>query len=142
MDLRGTYYNTKHQVRDLEDLLYKLPRSESTETPGSLRKPRELPRRIKRRSPDEETELISAYSAGATIYELADRFEIDRKTVSRILHRHHVPMRRRGLTPTQVDEAIRLHAAGWTLKRMCTTLPLLPIANPNFKHCERTPGRQ
>jgi DNA-binding NarL/FixJ family response regulator len=47
-------------------------------------------------------------------YELGEQFGIDRKTVSRILHRHGVPMRRRGLSPEQVKEAVRLHAEGWS----------------------------
>jgi hypothetical protein len=34
--------------------------------------------------------LIQGYTAGATTYELGDRFGIDRRTVSAILHRHGV----------------------------------------------------
>jgi IS30 family transposase len=48
------------------------------------------------------------------VYELAGQFGIDRKTVSRTLRRHQVPMRRRGLTTEQVDEAVRLRAEGWS----------------------------
>lgn len=40
------------------------------------------------------------------MYELGDQFGIERLTVSNILHRHGVPMRRRGLSPDQVDDAI------------------------------------
>ncbi|HEX3784271.1 MAG TPA: hypothetical protein VHX38_31825 [Pseudonocardiaceae bacterium] len=63
---------------------------------------------------DQEQELIAGYDAGRTVYELGEQFGIDRKTVSRILHRHDVPMRRRGLSPEQVDEAVRLRAEGWS----------------------------
>ena len=47
----------------------------------------------------------------------ADRFGIERRTVSNILHRHGVPMRRRGLSPDQVDDAIHLDL-GWSLARV------------------------
>ena len=50
------------------------------------------------------------------MYELGDRFGIERrKTVSKILHRHDVPMRRCGLSPDQVDDAIHLYNLGWSL---------------------------
>ena len=63
-------------------------------------------------------ELITGYQAGATVYELGARFGIDRRTVSNILHRHDVPMRRRGLSPNQVDTAIHLYHLGWSLTRV------------------------
>ncbi|WP_219823393.1 hypothetical protein [Nocardia nova] len=59
--------------------------------------------------------LIRDCVAGATTYELGDRFGVDRRTVSAILHRHDVPMRRRGLSSDQSDEAIRLYGLGWSL---------------------------
>ncbi|MPZ00252.1 MAG: helix-turn-helix domain containing protein [Actinophytocola sp.] len=89
-----------------------------TETRSSSRKPSELPHRLRKLDPDQEHEVIAAYRAGATIYELADRFGVDRKTASRILHRHHVAMRRQGLSPAQSAEASELRAAGWTLQRI------------------------
>ena len=52
------------------------------------------------------------------MYELGDRFGIERRTVSNILHRHSVPMRRRGLSPDQVDHAIHLYNLGWSLARV------------------------
>lgn len=52
------------------------------------------------------------------MYELGERFGIARQTVCRYLHRHHVPMRMRGLSPEQVDEAVRLYQAGWSLARI------------------------
>ncbi|WP_425301637.1 helix-turn-helix domain-containing protein [Nocardia farcinica] len=59
------------------------------------------PRRARQLDADEVAELITGYQAGATVYELAARFGIERRTVSNILHRHEVPMRRRGLSPTR-----------------------------------------
>lgn len=62
--------------------------------------------------------LIASYEAGATVYELGERFGIERKAVSRILHHHQVPMRRRGLTTEQAGEAIHLYGIGWPLARV------------------------
>lgn len=56
--------------------------------------------------------------AGDTTYELGARFGIDRRTVSNILHQHDVPMRRRGLSPDEVDDAIHLYNLGWSLARV------------------------
>jgi DNA-directed RNA polymerase specialized sigma24 family protein len=63
-------------------------------------------------------ELIAGNQAGATVYELGDRFGDNRRTVSKILHRHDVLMRIRGLSPEQIDEAVRLYEAGWSLARI------------------------
>lgn len=63
-------------------------------------------------------QLIEGYQAGATVYELGDQFGIERRTVSAILHRHGVPMRRRGLSGEQIDDAVRLYNQGWSLARI------------------------
>lgn len=112
VELPGSYYNTKHQVSELESLMRKLPDASSP-----LRPPRRgrVPGTAKQLESHQIQELISAYTAGATVYLLGDRFGIDRRTVSQILHRHGVPMRRRGLSPAQIDEAVRLYEAGLSL---------------------------
>jgi transposase len=63
-------------------------------------------------------QLIASYQAGSTVYELANEFDIERRTVSAILHRHDIPMRRQGLTNDQVDDAERLYQQGWSLARI------------------------
>ncbi len=52
------------------------------------------------------------------MYELGARFGIERRTVSNLLHRHDVQMRRPGFSPNQVDDAIRLYDSGWSLARI------------------------
>ena len=52
------------------------------------------------------------------MYELGDRLGIERRTVSNILKRHDVPMRRRGLSPEQIDDAIHLYYLVWSLARV------------------------
>nr|WP_255426810.1 hypothetical protein [Pseudonocardia sp. C8] len=62
--------------------------------------------------------MIEGYTSGATVYQLGDQFGIERRTVSTILHRHGVPMRRRGLSAEQIDDAARLYHQGWSLARI------------------------
>ncbi|MGH2354628.1 MAG: hypothetical protein ACRDJN_23715 [Chloroflexota bacterium] len=115
MELRGTYYNTKQQVSELKSLLRKLP-----DVSGPLR-PAQRGRMLgsaRQLDSQQVQELIAGYEAGATVYQLGERFGIDRRTVSKILHRHDVPMRRRGLSPEQVDEAVRRYGEGWSLTRI------------------------
>jgi DNA invertase Pin-like site-specific DNA recombinase len=52
------------------------------------------PRRTRQLDQDRIRILVRDYMAGATICELAARFGVDRRTVSAILHRHEVPIRR------------------------------------------------
>ncbi|MGQ0776412.1 MAG: hypothetical protein ACT4NY_18630 [Pseudonocardiales bacterium] len=115
MDLGGTYYNTNAQVEALETLLRKLP-DPTAPAPPPVDRPK--PRRARQLDANQVQELITGYQAGATVYKLGDRFGIERRTVSNILHRHHVPMRHRGLSSLQVDKAIHLYNLGWSLARV------------------------
>ncbi len=115
VDLGGTYYNTKPQVEALEALLQKLP-DPAEPAPPPIERPK--PRRARQLDTDQVQELIASYQAGATVYELGDRFGIERRTASNILHRHGVPIRRRCLSPEQVDDAIHLYNLGWSLARV------------------------
>ncbi|WP_433622944.1 hypothetical protein [Nocardia sp. CA-120079] len=76
------------------------------------------PRQTRQLDQDHIQMLIHDYVAGATTYELSNRLGVDRRTISAILHRHDVPIRRRGLSPDQTDEAIRLYRLGWSLVRV------------------------
>ncbi len=115
MEVREAYYNPKDQVRALEQLREKLPNLD-TLLPAPVEQDR--PRRARRLGTDQIQELIAGYQSGSTVYELGAQFEIERRTVSAILHRHDVPMRRRGLSPDQVDHAIHLYNLGWSLARV------------------------
>jgi hypothetical protein len=115
VDLGGTYYNTKPQVEALETLLRKLP-DPTTPAPPPLDRPK--PRRARQLDAEQIQDLIAGYQAGATVYELGDRFGIDRRTVSAILRRHGMDMRQRGLSPSQIDDAIHLYNFGWALARV------------------------
>jgi len=69
----------------------------------------------KRHSDGEVVDLVAAYRAGASVYELAEQFGCRRQTVSAWLKSQGVQMRGRPLTPAQIDEAERLYAAGRSL---------------------------
>lgn len=119
MEVRGAYSNTKSQVSALETLRMKLPDLAASSQP--------TPKRAKpgrtRRLPDAQVQqLIEGYQAGATVYELGDQFGIERRTVSAILHRHGVAMRRRGLSEEQIDDAVRIYNQGWSLARIAARM--------------------
>ena len=115
MDLGGAYYNPKDQVRALEQLREKLPTLDSPE-PMPIRQGR--PQRARQLGDEQVQQLIACYQSGSTVYDLGDRFGIERRTVSNTLQRHGVPMRRRGLSSEQVDDAIHLYKLGWSLERV------------------------
>jgi hypothetical protein len=115
VDPRGAYYNPTTQVSELEALLKRLP---APSVPCPRTPSERLPGTAKQLTTDEVEELIAGYRAGATVYQLGERFGIDRKTVSLVLRRHEVPMRRRGLSPEQTDEAVRLYGQGSLLARI------------------------
>jgi hypothetical protein len=120
---RGWHYNPKVLVSQLEALIRKLPDSAAPPPPAPERR---RPGTARRLQADEVEQLIAGYRAGATVYELGDRFGIERRTVSVILHRHQVPMRRRGLSSEQIDEAVRLYEEGWSLARIGERLGVYP----------------
>jgi DNA-directed RNA polymerase specialized sigma24 family protein len=128
VDPGGRYYNTKTQVSELESLLRKLP---DPMQPLHRAPKRRVPGTAKQLDADQIEELIVGYQAGATVYQLGDRFGIDRRTVSQHLHRHGVPMRRRGLSPGQIDEAVQLYEAGWSLARIGGKLGVDPTTVMN-----------
>lgn len=111
----GPYSNIKLQVRQLESLRRQLP---SLDT--SVRRPPKLPTpgRLRRLNEEQVQQLIAGYEAGATVYELGERFGISRQTVGRILKQREVTMRRQGLAPEKVDEAVSLYESGWSLARI------------------------
>lgn len=129
-------------AKKIAKVLIELAREQRTDKPGRrhdlnaisgensplppLSANRPKPRRARQLDPDQVKMLIQGYTAGATTYELGDRFGVDRRTVSAILHQHDVPIRRRGLPPDQVDEAIHLYHLGWSLARVGEHLSVDP----------------
>ena len=48
-------------------------------------------------------ELVVGYQDGLTIYQLAQRFQVHRNTVSELLERRGVPRRYRSLSPAEIQ---------------------------------------
>ncbi|POM23807.1 Sigma-70, region 4 [Actinomadura rubteroloni] len=99
----------------LEALLAKLP---APTDPLPAPPVRTMQGRAKQLKDTEAREVVAAYKAGATVYQLGQRFGIHRVTVSNILKRHGVRMRMGGLESGQIEEAIKLYQEGWSLPRI------------------------
>ena len=59
--------------------------------------------------------LVARYQSGATVYELAAEFSVERRTVAVQLKRQGVTLRRQSPTADEVDEMIRLYRSGLSL---------------------------
>ena len=116
VDPGKTNYNPAQLAAKLEALLRELP-TPTTPLP-QRRKPAKKPGTAKRLKPHEVDELIAAYQAGTNVYKLGNRFSITRQTVSAILKRHGVQIRKRGLSEEEIDEAVQLYGQGWSLTRI------------------------
>jgi hypothetical protein len=46
------------------------------------------------------------------------RYGLGKGTILRVLREHGVQMRRQGLSDSQIKEAMRLYADGWSLERL------------------------
>jgi hypothetical protein len=99
----GNLLQHKHAGRSVRTLLRELPDPIPPAPPSADRSKLGWARQL---DANQIQALIQGYTAGATTRELGARFGIDRRTVSAILHRHGVDMRRRGLSPDQADDAI------------------------------------
>ncbi len=82
---------------------------------GDVRAPADVPARHRRLSPDQRAELVAQYQAGETVYELGERFGINRKTISEMLKREGVRLRYRSIEPEEHAEVIRLYESGFSL---------------------------
>ncbi|TWP33607.1 ArsR family transcriptional regulator [Leekyejoonella antrihumi] len=67
---------------------------------------------------DQLDRLVTAYERGATIYDLADQFKINRSTISRHLKRNGVVMRRQSPSRAEVDHMVQLYESGLSLVRV------------------------
>jgi hypothetical protein len=63
-------------------------------------------------------QLVEDYEAGVETTELTERYRLGKGTVLKLLRVHGVAMRRQGLSPAEIDEAIQLYAAGWSLAKI------------------------
>ncbi|MEO1060572.1 MAG: helix-turn-helix domain containing protein [Actinomycetota bacterium] len=72
--------------------------------------------------PGQVKELVAGYRDGQTIYQLGERFGIDRRTVSAILKREGVRTRWKVMDEERIDQAVELYAAGLSLAAVAQEL--------------------
>ena len=108
-------WNDSPRLQALKHLIATLP---DPTTPAPQQKPRPKHRTAKQLKEQQVQSLVQAYEAGATVYELGDRFGIERRTVSKILKREGIETRWIRLTEEDVDEAERLYATGLSTARI------------------------
>lgn len=108
-------WNTKAQLQALRHVLATLP---APDAPPVMRAPEPTPGTARQVKGEEAEKLATAYLAGATTYQLAKKFKIDRRTVSNILKRQGVTVRGQRLSEADVDKAERLYLQGLSLARV------------------------
>lgn len=63
----------------------------------------------------EEQQIVSAYTDGATVYEVGAQLHCDRRTVGQVLKRNGVTIRYQTPSDEVVDEMVRLYSTGLSL---------------------------
>ena len=71
-----------------------------------------------RLSEEKVSQIVTAYGAGKTVYELANEFDCHRVTISAVLKRQGVALRCTAPTSEQIDEMVRLYESGLSLARV------------------------
>jgi hypothetical protein len=116
-------WNTKAQLQYLQHVAANLPGPDAAPVD---RGPRLTPKVARRLKDHEIKELVAAYEAGSTARQFAERFRIERRTVSNILKRQGVATRWRRLTEADVDKAEHLYGQGWSAARIADLLKVDP----------------
>lgn len=62
--------------------------------------------------------MIAGYQGGSTTYELAAQLGVHRHTISDLLKRAGVPLRRRSMTTDEITQAVQLYAEDKSLVRV------------------------
>ena len=94
----------------MDEALSSTPRLRSR-TPGASSRPKKLSSSI-------VSKLISDYSEGIPIHELAKINGVHRATISARLDRAGVSKRPRSMSQTQIDEAVQHYASGQSLEKI------------------------
>jgi transposase-like protein len=105
----GRYSNHRDQAELIRGLIESAPKDAVEPKVRTIRKT------ARRLDVNEVGALVEGYLAGATVYDLARRFEVHRSTVSIVLERNGVSRRSRLLNGERVLQAASLYAAGSTL---------------------------
>ncbi|WP_428095387.1 helix-turn-helix domain-containing protein [Demequina sp.] len=90
--------------------------------PATLARPRSRSQVQRHLSPEEQVEVVTMYQAGKTINAVARAFKLHRTTVTAILSRHGVKVRRRSMNPQEIDRACELYESGSPLAAVSAQL--------------------
>lgn len=71
-----------------------------------------------RLSDEKVSQIVAAYKTGKTVYVLAAEYDCHRVTISAVLRRQGVALRRTSPTPEQIDEMVHLYETGYSLAKV------------------------
>lgn len=120
MGLANAYCNLSVQRSRYEQLL-RLPPKRLIQ--GGVPRAR---RRATHTPPAVAAEIASAYRAGATVGELAERSGVHRATVDNLLAAAGVARRPRGLNEAQAEQAVLLYADGLSIAKIARQFGVAP----------------
>jgi transposase len=112
VELGASYSNREADVARLR--LARMAAETPRPAEGS-RKPGQHQRRL---SMTEVAELIKEYERGVMVKELAERFGVHRVTVTALLQRQGVEIRKTGLVPEVIPVVARMYSQGWSCARL------------------------
>lgn len=75
---------------------------------------------LKRLNAEDVARIATYYKDGQTTIQLAEQFDVNRRTISKVLSEKGVALRGRPLTEKQIDEAVRLYELGLSLAKVGT----------------------
>lgn len=75
-------------------------------------------KQARRLSQEQLARLAERYLEGATVYELADQFNVNRRTVANHLKREGVSLRRQTPSDELINQMVRLYASGLSLAKV------------------------
>lgn len=108
----------------------KLPQPRLPDLRGSSRLARTPPkpryRLAQRLELGQIDQLLADYRAGATTRDLAEKYNVSKTAVTKLLTAHDVPLRHQGLSPSQVTEATRLYTTGRSVAQAALSLAVSP----------------
>ena len=76
----------------------------------------------RRLDPETLLQLVSDYQAGVSANQLAERHQLSRSSIRRLLHESGVPRRYQAMTEAEVDQAVELYQSGLTIAQVAAKL--------------------
>lgn len=113
--LLRTYCNRNDTTRQIDGLVAEARSQTGVAPPRRAPHPPRSARTGKKLPDETEWAIVAEYKAGQTMKQIAARHHIHRVTVSEVLDRTGTTKRPKGMSPSQVDIAVRLYESGLSL---------------------------